>query len=234
MGGEVTFALEGLFFPHAQFRGGQLLELKSVELPRLGALPQGGEERVSIRARSHGMSMGSGYSRRRRPCLSHRVQILEMGFFGEQVLLFVLAMQIGESATQLPEPSKGGRPFVHVGPRPTVGPEDPTQDESPLLQIGGLQVKGRAHGLELEAGGDLGFASPLPNSVRAPPSSQYQIDGFHQEGFSGSGFPGESVQPGSKRDGDLLDDGEIGDAQLGQHKRRSFPTGIPDLGLIGP
>ena len=134
----------------------------------------------------------------------------------QQLLAVVLAMDVQQTAAQLPQLGHGDGPSVQtagVAPIPLDLPLE--QQFLPLVHAVVRQpAQGRQAGEHRRDQGGLG---PGADELPAGPLAQHGADGINNDGLARPRLAGEDIQSAVKADIRRFDDGDIFNVQQGKH-----------------
>ena len=152
------------------------------------------------------------------------VQIAQVAGRIQQLLPVMLAVDVQQLPSQLPQLGHGDQPAVHPAHVPTVPLKLPLEQQ--LLPAGGKPVlhqpgQGRDPG---EHRRDQGRTRPGADQLPAGPLPQHRADGVDDDGLARPGLAGEDVEARLKADVRRLNQRDILDMQQGKHCTPSFPS----------
>ncbi len=116
----------------------------------------------------------------------------------EQLLMFVLTVQLDETIRQILERRRGRERAVDEGAASALRRDLASNDQ--LAAVFGFED--RFDGREIFAGA---------NEVLRRATAEQEPDGFDEDGFAGAGLARQDVERLFKVDGDRLDDREVAD-----------------------
>ena len=177
---------------------------------------------VSMRLRSAGYEAPRATAFNRE--LMQRAAALRLG--AQERVVGVLAVDVGEKASGLPQLGQGGRCAVDVGPRAATGLDYPAQEASLDVEVVGAQPGAQgAFGGRLELRGDLRPLGPGPHRGTVRPLPQGEGQGIHENRLAGTGLARERGHARREHERQVGDDAEVVNCELEQHGRPTGPRG---------
>ncbi len=209
VGEEGLLRFEGDVLPRVvDARVGDLVDLEAqqVELPgpRPLVAPQSGE--LLVEPSALGPRRVQRDPRRRGGVPGEAVQRVALRGEGEQPLVGMLRVELGELATHRGQLPDGRQPPVDIRPGTPVGGQDPGQD-----------VLGPVGGFEPALHPRLGGSSPDERRVGPPP--QQQVQRLDEQRLARAGLAGDRRQPRTEQQREVVHDAQIAHVQLAQPRR---------------
>ena len=137
-------------------------------------------------------------------------------------LVFVLAVDVDEELTGLPQLRERHRGAVDEAARASAAVDD-TPHETHIVAGGkALLVEPgaqRASVSQIELGADLGPLAALPHDCRVAPLAEHQCEGVDEDGLPRACFSGEDGETAVELELEMFDDDEVADGQSAQHLR---------------
>ena len=143
-----------------------------------------------------------------------RIQQREMLGGIEQLLMFVLAVQLDQPIRQILERRGGGQRAVDEGAAAALRGDLAAHDQ--LAAVFGFEDR--------FDGGDV-FAGA--NQILRGASAEQQADRLDEDGLAGAGLAGQDVERLFKIDGDRLDDRKVADGQVADHEESFANAELP-------
>ena len=134
----------------------------------------------------------------------------------QQLLAVVLAVDVQQTAAQLPQLSHGDGPSIQTAGVASVPLDLPLEQQ--FLPLVHAVVRQPAQGRQTgEHRRDQGGLGPGADELPAGPLAQHGADGIDNNGLARPRLAGEDIQSAVKADIRRFDDGDIFNVQQGKH-----------------